>query len=249
MSSNGYNHPWNPHPSASNNTDLPSNPSQQYGAPLLNPQSVSLYPTRGVVTPTSVSHGQTPSQRPPISPTAPTTSGSIGSASYDHYRVNQSSVVPPPQNASRPAEGRSVVGLGYHPSASDWVAPANSGLLLIPSQGQSQGHDGNNLIGSSRPPRRPSRNSPPSPPPPIATPDGQKRCIIPGCPYPAYYNYTDQEQTEYCGKGHELHAISTGLVDTCVMCNGRPRRTGEGVCSRTCRERAHEARRSTVVRG
>ncbi|KAH9957147.1 hypothetical protein BC827DRAFT_723071 [Russula dissimulans] len=253
MSNNGYNlnHSWNTHPSATNNirtiADPPSNLPPQYGAaPVLNSPSVSLYPTRGMVTAASVPQGQSPSQPPPIPPTVPTASSSIGSASsYVHYRPHQSAVVSPPPNASRPAEERSVAGLGYHLSAQEnlnWAAPADNGGLLTLSQGQSQGHNGNNLIGSSRPPRRPSRNNPPSPPAPIAPVDGQKNCIIPGCPYPAYYNFADQEQTEYCGQGHELEAISTGLVDTCVMCKGRPRRTGERVCGRTCRQRAHEAR-------
>jgi len=35
--------------------------------------------------------------------------------------------------------------------------------------------------------------------------------------------------------------MATSLVGPCVMCNGRPRRTGEHVCGRTCRERAREA--------
>ena len=29
-------------------------------------------------------------------------------------------------------------------------------------------------------------------------------CRIPGCRNKAYYNYAEQEQTEYCGHGHEL---------------------------------------------
>src|SRR5579863_7178311 len=36
-------------------------------------------------------------------------------------------------------------------------------------------------------------------------------------------------------------AISTGLVNRCAMCKGRPRRTGERVCGRTCRERERQA--------
>jgi hypothetical protein len=36
-------------------------------------------------------------------------------------------------------------------------------------------------------------------------------------------------------------AISTGLVNCCAMCKGRPRRTGERVCGRTCRERERQA--------
>jgi len=169
-------------------------PPQQYGAPALNAASV-----RSVVTPASVSHGSASLQRPPISPTVPTASNVIGSvSSYDRYRAHQSS--PPPPNASRPAEERSLAGLGS------------------------------------------SRNNPPSPPSPIVTVNSQKNCIIPGCPYPVYYNYADQEQTEYCDQDHELDAVTTGFMDTCVMCKGRPRRTGERVCGRTCRERAREAR-------
>jgi hypothetical protein len=41
-------------------------------------------------------------------------------------------------------------------------------------------------------------------------------------------------------------AISTGLVNRCAMCKGRPRRTGERVCGRTCRERE---RQSAQVQG
>jgi hypothetical protein len=40
--------------------------------------------------------------------------------------------------------------------------------------------------------------------------------------------------------------MSTGLVNRCAMCKGRPRRTGERVCSRTCRERERQA---TQVQG
>ncbi|KAI0298056.1 hypothetical protein B0F90DRAFT_839633 [Multifurca ochricompacta] len=78
------------------------------------------------------------------------------------------------------------------------------------------------------------------PPPPTASSHAAQKCIIPDCPYKAYYNYAEQEQTEYCGQGHELHAIDTGLVKPCVICKGRPRRTGERVCGRVCRERERE---------
>src|SRR5579863_1195696 len=36
-------------------------------------------------------------------------------------------------------------------------------------------------------------------------------------------------------------AITTGLVNSCAMCKQRPRRTGERVCGRTCRERDRQA--------
>ena len=32
-------------------------------------------------------------------------------------------------------------------------------------------------------------------------------------------------------------AVSTGLVASCVMCKSRPRRTGERVCGRNCRDK------------
>jgi len=98
-------------------------------------------------------------------------------------------------------------------------------------------------------PPRPPPHQPYNPPVPPSHTNIQdvssgpsQNCIIPGCPYKAYYNYTEQEQTEYCGQGHELQAISTGLVNSCAMCKGRPRRTGERVCGRTCRERERQAR-------
>ena len=38
-------------------------------------------------------------------------------------------------------------------------------------------------------------------------------------------------------------AVAIGLADSCVMCKGRPRRTGERVCGRTCREKERQAPR------
>jgi len=247
--SNPYDQLWNTHspPTTSTRTtsDPPSNP--QYGAPALNAVSTSPYPPRSVVNAAPVSHGHGLSQRPPTSPTAPTTSNPTGSALYG-YRSHQS-------------EERSLTGLGYHfsaPEIQDWPPADNGGNIneghLPPTllQGQFQGRNDNQAPRPSRqsyqrrnPPSPPS----PSPPPPNVAYGGdtsQKNCIIPDCPYPAYYNYADQEQTEYCGQGHELHAIATGLVDTCVMCKGRPRLTGERVCGRICKERAREAH---LIRG
>jgi len=178
-------------------------------------------------------------------------------SSYDHYR---GLVVPSPPDASRPAE--SLAGPGYHLDA-NW-APADNGRNMYGgnppptlSQGQSQQgwSEGYNNNGS-RPSQYSSQRH--NPPPPNGAHDddtgpgiSQKNCKIPGCPYPAYFNHADQEQTEYCGQAHELKAIATGLVDPCVVCKGRPARMGERVCGRTCRERAREARqvKSSQVQG
>lgn len=37
--------------------------------------------------------------------------------------------------------------------------------------------------------------------PPDAT---RKKCLIPDCTYNAYYDVSEQEQSEYCGHGHQL---------------------------------------------
>ncbi|KAI0260461.1 hypothetical protein BC834DRAFT_900807 [Gloeopeniophorella convolvens] len=74
----------------------------------------------------------------------------------------------------------------------------------------------------------------------------KQSCAIPDCPYKAYYNVSEQEQMEYCGQGHELQAIRTGFAKPCVSCRGRPRRIGERVCSRSCRE---AERRAQQVQG
>jgi len=170
----------------------------------------------------------------------------------DHHETRQIPVISPLRNASR-VEERSLSRLGYNISTLEilnWI-PAHLNLpLMTLSQGRSQGHNNDGLDWSSRPPPHSSqRRNPPSPwPRPQNDVDGggtsqKKNCIIPDCPYPAYYNYVDQEPTEYCGQRHELQAIAIGLVNTCVICEGRPRLTGERVCGRTCRERLAERAR------
>lgn len=69
----------------------------------------------------------------------------------------------------------------------------------------------------------------------------QQKCIIPGCQYETYYNVAEQEQMEYCGHGHEIQAMETGFVKRCAMCKRRPRRSGERVCGRVCREQQRYA--------
>ena len=41
-------------------------------------------------------------------------------------------------------------------------------------------------------------------PNPIAADASPQRCRIPDCTYNAYYDVSEQEQTEYCGQGHQL---------------------------------------------
>jgi len=76
----------------------------------------------------------------------------------------------------------------------------------------------------------------------------QQQCSIPGCNYGAYYNVTEEEQMEYCGHDHELRAVETGFANPCMICKTRPRRSGERVCGRVCREKELE-RQALQVQG
>jgi hypothetical protein len=65
---------------------------------------------------------------------------------------------------------------------------------------------------------------PPDGPPPSRTQDDtlmsvdpnpgsqRQRCLIPNCPYSAFFNVAEEEQTEYCGQGHELCVLSHPFV-------------------------------------
>ena len=70
-----------------------------------------------------------------------------------------------------------------HPFASDhqWVPPG----------------DGRNAANFPPPSQPPIHNN-------IPHDASTKKCRIPDCTYNAYYDVFEQEQTEYCGKGHEL---------------------------------------------
>jgi len=230
MSKNGqdsYNHnrrqSFNPNGAPHNPTGSPPNTLPQYGAP---PQAHPTFPF------TAVPQG-------PIPP----------SESFEHRRGPQSPVALniPPCHVEQPRSG-----LDGRPSPSEHPRWDNNTSGGLPHQ-VSQGHPGGYTdINSSAKPAQPRRTSyaynPPPPPPPPLTEEREfsprtatQYCRIPDCRNKAFYDFAEQEQTEYCGQGHELQAISTGLVNRCAMCKGRPRRTGERVCSRTCRERERQA--------
>jgi len=208
-----YNQTWaNSHSSATNDRPAPPRP------------------------PTTQQNGAFPPQHQPRS--ADTVNSAIhrpshptrNATSHDHIRSHQPPVVSP--TVSRPTEDLTHSRQDQHPPASDhqqWALAGDgrSGGHFPPSSGQPPIY--NNMASSGR---RPT-NGPPD--------ASHKKCRIPDCAYNAYYDFSEQEQTEYCGQGHELQAVSTGLVASCVMCKGRPRRTGERVCGRTCRERESQA--------
>jgi len=145
----------------------------------------------------------------------------------------------------------------YHPAApAAWAAPSDppvhAGRHRLSHSGGRVDYSNNQSSSTQQPSlgqqRRPSYD-PLSPPTPtredtrmsVDPSPGQPRCIIPGCRYPAYFNVAEQEQKEYCGHGHEIEAIETGIAKPCAMCKGRPRRIGERVCGPVCRDRERQA--------
>jgi len=226
---NQFNQTWgNPHLPATNDIPATSHPltSQQPGAP-------THYQPRNVDNMTSIPHGQIhPPQLSPTSLSHLKASHLSGNANHDHIRGHQPSVVSP--TLHHPTEDPTRSRIEYHTPTSDhqqWVLDGGSTRgHLPPSSGQPPTY---HTISAHAHGRRPTND------PPDASP---KKCRIPDCTYNAYYDVSEQELTEYCGQGHELQAISTGLVASCVMCRGRPRRTGERVCGRTCREQESQAR-------
>jgi len=211
---NQFNQTW-----GSPTTDIPtiSHPltTPQYGAPAPH------YQPRNVDTMTSATHGHIhPAQLSPIHSKASHPTGN----SISHSRHQ-----PPVVSPTLPQDPTS--GLEHHPSASEhqpWISDGGNGRhpQISPVQTPiynsiSQGRRVSNSLHDASP----------------------QKCRIPDCTLFAYYDVSEQEQTEYCGQGHELQAVATGLVASCVMCKGRPRRTNERVCSRTCAERERRAPR------
>jgi len=215
--SNQFNQSWGPPV-----TDIPttSHPltAPQYGAPP------PPYQPRNADTMNSTTHGQIhPAQLSPLhsKPSHPTGNP------ISHNR-HQPSVISPtlPQDPTS--------GLDHHTPASEhqqWnpQAAGSGGTARNPQISSPQAPIYNSISQGRRMTNGLHDTSP-------------KRCRIPDCSLYAYYDVSEQEQTEYCGQGHELQAVATGLVASCVMCKGRPRRTNERVCSRTCAERERGAR-------
>jgi len=146
---------------------------------------------------------------------------------YNHLDAGWS---PEPSVNTGRRSSRSGSHVGQQPRAEyNQTSPTQSTFISgRPRRSSSQLYDPNS---SPAPPLDDTRMS-------VDTSSGsQKLCIIPRCQYTAYYNVAEGELMEYCGHGHELQAIETGFVKPCVMCKGRPRRTGERVCGPVCRER------------
>jgi hypothetical protein len=181
---NPYNQPWNTHPPNTNDTSHLLTTAQQYGAP--NPPYQPGLP-RSTDTRTSTNHGQIhPPQFSSTAPTHPEAShptGNLNATSHNPIRAHQPPVVSP--TLSRPEDLTHSV-LEHRTPASEhqqWILGGdNGGQPSIYNTITPQG-------------RRPTNG------PPDASP---KKCRIPDCTYNAYYDVSEQEQTEYCGQGHEL---------------------------------------------
>lgn len=241
---------------------------QQHGAPVA---ASSYYPKLNQIAAASEAPQQHAAYPALVSPvqaarTAVTagpqfTGGASGSAPRDTRRGHKLEQSRPQAAAVSPQLNISGLPQDYHHLSAGWTpAPSDASVnARRPSHSGSHGRQPGadySLPSPTQPSLGRQRRSssqhydPPSPQAQAqksarvsvdAGPETQQRCIIPGCQYAAYYNVAEQEQMEYCGHGHELQAIETGFAKPCAMCKRRPRRTGERVCGRVCKEQERQA--------
>jgi len=216
-----------------------------FNPPWINPPNDTPRSLNGSHSDTIQHHGRGALPAASTSPPYPPTTTSVPQGQFHshahslgHHGSHQTPVDSPSLNPLH-SVGMSRPGSDRRPSPSDhqrWVSGENGGSGGRPS------HAPQNDFNLDLKPHRPPHHDPiPSTVPLDSSPQSNQYCRIPGCRNRAYYNFAEQEQTEYCGHGHELQAITTGLVNSCAMCKQRPRRTGERVCGRICRERDRQA--------
>ncbi|KAG7089288.1 hypothetical protein E1B28_010986 [Marasmius oreades] len=64
------------------------------------------------------------------------------------------------------------------------------------------------------------------------------QCRIPGCGKPVYVDANGQSTSEYCSMSHRQEAVSSGLVEPCIMCLDLPQSGEDYFCGRACKEEA-----------
>ncbi|KAF9260051.1 hypothetical protein L218DRAFT_625005 [Marasmius fiardii PR-910] len=64
------------------------------------------------------------------------------------------------------------------------------------------------------------------------------QCRIPGCGKPVFADANGQSTSEYCSMTHRQEAVSSGLVEPCIMCLDLPQSEMDYFCGRACREEA-----------
>ncbi|KAJ7145069.1 hypothetical protein C8R43DRAFT_550036 [Mycena crocata] len=74
-------------------------------------------------------------------------------------------------------------------------------------------------------------------PAPAAAPQQALDCLIPGCGQPVHVD-SSGAMSDYCSKKHREEAVSSGLVEPCIMCLALPQSDTDYFCGRDCREEA-----------
>ncbi|KAL0574142.1 hypothetical protein V5O48_007805 [Marasmius crinis-equi] len=75
----------------------------------------------------------------------------------------------------------------------------------------------------------------------MPAPSSQKQnaqCRIPDCGKPVHIDPNGMNTSEYCSMSHRQEAVSTGLVEPCIMCLDLPQSEMDYFCGRACREEA-----------
>ncbi|KAK1231543.1 hypothetical protein PQX77_005335 [Marasmius sp. AFHP31] len=63
-------------------------------------------------------------------------------------------------------------------------------------------------------------------------------CRIPDCGKFVHVDSNGQSTSEYCSMSHRQEAVSSGLVEPCIMCLDLPQSGNDYFCGRACREEA-----------
>ncbi|KAJ8088530.1 hypothetical protein PM082_022603 [Marasmius tenuissimus] len=63
-------------------------------------------------------------------------------------------------------------------------------------------------------------------------------CRIPDCGKFVHVDPSGQNTSEYCSMSHRQEAVSSGLVEPCIMCLDLPQSGNDYFCGRACREEA-----------
>ncbi|RXW20686.1 hypothetical protein EST38_g5153 [Candolleomyces aberdarensis] len=61
-------------------------------------------------------------------------------------------------------------------------------------------------------------------------------CLVPGCGKPVHVDSKGMKTSDYCSQRHREEAVSSGLVQGCIMCLTKPQSHTDYFCSRACRE-------------
>jgi len=144
---------------------------------------------------------------------------------------NSQSLQPQSQNHSQgaPPAATGVNGLGQNPNLPQVpIVPPNVSNSMAPPVVPLQTQPQAAVVGNA-----------PLPIPNNAVPVSSSTgvCLISGCGKPVYTAGASQS-SEYCSQRHREEAVTSGLVQPCIMCHKLPRSAADHFCSKACRDKA-----------